>query len=54
MALPAEYLELYLCREIYHCTPVQLAEVPLPKILAHLTCLDVEAKVREAKSKSKL
>jgi hypothetical protein len=39
---PPELLELRLCRDVYHCTPVQLAEVPLPTILAHLTCLHAE------------
>jgi len=45
---PIEYLELILCRDVYHCTPVQLADVPLPTIIKHLACLDAELHVRKA------
>jgi hypothetical protein len=43
---PSEFLELRLCRDVYHCTPVELARIPLPIILAHITCLNVETEVR--------
>ena len=43
---PAEYVSLVLCRDVYHCTPVALREVPLVDILPHLTCLGVEGRVR--------
>ena len=43
---PREYVTLVLCRDVYHCTPVELREVPLADILAHLTCLGVEGRVR--------
>jgi hypothetical protein len=46
-------MELVLCRDVYHCTPVELARVPLTTLTAHLTCLDVEAEVRRRKRKSK-
>jgi len=42
---PPEYLELILCRDVYHCTPVALAEVPMTKVLTHLTCLSIEGDV---------
>lgn len=31
---------------MYHCTPVELVQVPLPTILRHLTMLQVEAELR--------
>lgn len=46
---PPEYIELILCRDIYHCTPVQLREVPIADILRTLTLLKAEGKVRERK-----
>lgn len=48
---PTRYLELVLCRDVYHCTPVQLREIPMPTILEHLTCLAMEGKVRQANRK---
>lgn len=51
--MPLEYMELYLCREVYHCTPVELDKVPLPRILTHLTVLDIEAKMQKAKAEMK-
>jgi hypothetical protein len=49
---PPEYLELLLCRDVYHCPPTELARVPLATVLAHLACLDAEAQVREAEMRS--
>lgn len=43
--LPQELLELILCRDVYHCTPPELAKVPLAKVMAHLTCIDMEQRV---------
>lgn len=48
---PTRYLELVLCRDVYHCTPVQLREIPMPIILEHLTCLAMEARAKRANSK---
>jgi len=47
---PHEWLELYLCRDVYHCRPPDLREIPLPTILRHLTCLGVESEVNERRS----
>jgi hypothetical protein len=33
---------LVLCRDVYHCTPQELEEIPPETILAHLALLDVE------------
>ena len=41
---PAEYIELILCRDLYHCDPLRLPEIPLEKIIAHLICRAEEAK----------
>jgi len=43
---PYEYLTLILCRDIYHCTPSELARQDPQVILAHLTALDVESDYR--------
>lgn len=49
---PPEYLELVLCRDVYHCTPNELADVPLDKVLAHLICIIEEDKWRESRGKT--
>jgi hypothetical protein len=46
-------MELVLCRDVYRCTPVELAQVPLTTLTAHLTCLDVEAEIKKRRRKSK-
>jgi hypothetical protein len=48
---PWEYVELRFCRDIYHCTPNELAEVPYKKILAHLACMDGEEQYRKYREK---
>lgn len=49
---PPEYLELLLCRDVYHCTPAELATIPLRTIMTHLACLDAEAQVRQMEIRS--
>lgn len=44
---PWAYVELILCRDVYHCTPVDLAGIPADTVIAHLTLLEVEATVRD-------
>ena len=46
-APPQEYLDLHLCRDVYHCAPSVLFEQDNDVIQAHLVCLDVEARVRK-------
>jgi hypothetical protein len=41
---PWEYVELMLCRDVYHCTPPELDAVPWHRIKAHLDCLSIEGK----------
>jgi hypothetical protein len=48
---PLEYIELQLCRDVYHCLPWQLGQEKLPKVLQHMTCLQIEAEVNEIKRK---
>ena len=43
---PWEYVELIMCRDVYHCTPPELKNVPLEKIFKHLACMQEEAKHR--------
>lgn len=42
--IPPEYLELVMCRDVYHCTPDNLPA--MSKMLAHLTCMEEESKPR--------
>ena len=48
---PWEYIELVLCRDVYHCRPSELREENFEDIMEHLACLDIEAKVRNSKMK---
>ncbi len=41
--MPAEYLDLYLWRDVYHCDPRTID--PL-RVLAHLKVLEMEGKYR--------
>lgn len=50
---PPEYLELQLCRDVYHCTPAQLREVPLDTILVHLACIRGEQNIAKVKGRGK-
>lgn len=45
---PPEYLESYLRRKVYHCTPQELRQIPLEDILIDLTCMRIEADVQAA------
>ena len=49
--MPAEYLVLYLCRDIFHCTPSELKAQDPAEIMKILTCLEAEAQVRETENK---
>lgn len=49
--MPADLLEVTLCRDVYHCPPQMLP--PTSTILKHLTVLGVESQVQEMKSKQK-
>lgn len=44
---PVEYVELVLCRDVFHCTPSALRAESAEDVLAALTCLEAEAFVRE-------
>jgi hypothetical protein len=48
---PREYLELVLCRDVYHCTPLELAKIPVETVEAHLVCIAAENKVRSLKGR---
>ena len=50
---PPEYLQLILCRDIYHCTPVELDQIPIETVMAHLICHTEEQKYLNEKSKAK-
>jgi hypothetical protein len=41
---PWEYIELILCRDVYHCRPSDLVHEDLGTISSHLICLDEEGK----------
>jgi hypothetical protein len=44
-ARPIEYWSLVLCRDVYHCTPVDLAAVPMNQVIDTITCLNAEIEV---------
>lgn len=48
---PVEYVELLLCRDVYHCPPDVLARQPARTVLRHLTCLRAEAVVQRAQAR---
>jgi hypothetical protein len=43
---PDEYIDLLLCRDVYHCLPSQLDEEDHLVISSHLTMMDAEAEHR--------
>jgi len=43
---PAEYTELLLCRDVYHCLPSELARERGADIQRHLSMMNVEYKMR--------
>ena len=43
---PPQYLELILCRDVYHCTPSELDEQDAERVADHLLCLQEESKYR--------
>ena len=47
-----EYLSLVLCRDVYHCDPLTLKRQPLKDVMTHLTCLDVEAMIRDMEAEA--
>lgn len=49
-----EYLELYLCKEVYHCTPLELSEIPMSTINKHLLIMSTEASINKFKTSAKI
>jgi hypothetical protein len=48
--VPWEWVELQLCRDVYHCLPSELAEEDATTVLLHLSLLDAEARAMKFKS----
>ena len=48
---PAEYVELMLCRDVYHCTPSVLRAEAAEDVFATLACLEAENYVRERRER---
>ena len=46
-APPPEYVELVLCRDVYHCTPDELGAIDLDTVIRHQVCMAAENYVRE-------
>jgi hypothetical protein len=49
---PFEYLEMQLCRDVYHCLPSQLDQEDWRRISVHQEMMNIEAEVNEAKAKN--
>lgn len=47
-----DYIELILCRDIFHCTPSQLDEEDGKRIVKLLMMANTEAKLSEARAKT--
>jgi hypothetical protein len=43
--VPWEVTELYLCRDVYHCTPLELEEVPWEMVERHLIIINAESEL---------
>lgn len=41
-AAPREYIDLILCRDVYHCTPDELRHIPAQTVEDHLLCIQAE------------
>lgn len=48
---PWQYTRLQLCRDIYHCTPAELARQDWQTVLEDLAMLEAEHQVRKATAK---
>jgi hypothetical protein len=49
---PPEYVDLILCRDVYHCTPAELDEQEAARVQAHMLCLEMEVKVAKQREKN--
>lgn len=45
--MPWEMIELYLCRDVYHCSPSELDRQDPARVFAHLEALDGEMTARK-------
>jgi hypothetical protein len=43
---PSVYMELLLCRDVYHCLPSELKRERARDILLHLACMEIEGQKR--------
>ena len=50
---PIEYVRLVLCRDVYHCDPIRLAEIPLNIVLEDTVSLSAEAEVAKRRASKK-
>lgn len=50
---PAEWTELQLCRDVYHCLPSALASEDYDAIATHLELMGEEASWREKQQKGR-
>jgi hypothetical protein len=50
-AVPWEWLELTLCKDVYHCRPSELAEEEWATVQLHLKLLEAKAEVDASKVK---
>ncbi len=49
--VPYEYQMLIMCRDVYHCTPNEFADIPADLVDLHMRFMAIEAEVREFNSK---
>jgi len=51
--LPWEYVELVLCRDVYHCSPSELGEQDWLTVMTHLHLLETEGKIKKREADAK-
>lgn len=51
---PPEYIELVLCRDVYHCTPAELDEQDWERVDTHLRLINTESEVKNAQRQAEI
>jgi hypothetical protein len=51
---PPEYIEMVLCRDVYHCTPAELEKQDWATVEIHLELLNQETEVRNMQRQAEI
>ena len=50
---PPEYIDLFLCRDVFHCTPSELYDEDASVVQTFLDVLDAEGQYQKMKARKK-